>query len=152
LCEYCLSEIGGIHFARALPERYLDLAQLFWIKDKDSERSVYSFREDLEDYFGVEKDYQTYYPASAYQTHIYKLLSINFKGTLDFIIENQTTKSYIDSRLSDHEIIKVTTYLPDRITKDLYVSHRLWCMYRGTQTAPNIIESIHMALERWLYE
>lgn len=25
-------------------------------------------------------------------------------------------------------------------------------MYRGTQTAPNIIESIHMALERFLYE
>lgn len=154
LCEYCLSGLGGIHFARALPERYLDIAKLFWLKDEDSTHSIYSFREDLEDYFGVKKDYQTYYPASAYQTHLYNLLGINFKGTLDFIIDfaNETTKSYIDSRLSEHEIIKVTTYLPDRITKDLYVSHRLWCMYRGTQTAPDIIESIHMALERFLYE
>ena len=154
LCEYCLVEMGGIHFVRALPERYLDFAKLFWIKDKDNERSVYNFSEDLEDYFGVEKDYQTYYPASAYQTHIYNLLCINFKGTLDFIIDfaNETTKSYIDSRLSDHEIIKVTTYLPNGITKEFYVSHRLWCMYRGSQVAPNILESIHMALERWLYE
>lgn len=154
LCDYCLSELGGIHFARALPERYLDIAKLFWFKDEYSTRSIYSFREDLEDYFGVKKDYQTYYPASAYQTHILNLLGINFKGTLDFVIDfaNETTKSYIDSALSENEIIKVTTYLPNDITKELYVSHRLWCMYRGTQVAPNILESIHMALERWLYE
>lgn len=154
LCRYCLVEMGGIHFARALPDRYLELAKLFWIKDKDNQRSIYISREDLEDYFGVEKDYHNYYPASAYQTQIYNLLSINFKGTLDFIIDfaNDTAKSYIDSGLSDHEIIKVKTYLPNGITKEIYVSHRLWCMYRGTQVAPNILESIHMALERGLYE
>lgn len=114
LCKYCLSELGGIHFASALPERYLDLAKLFWLKDEDSTRSIYNYREDLEDYFGVKKDYQTYYPASAYQTHLYNLLGINLKGTLDFIIDfaNETTKAYIDSRLSEHEIVKVTAHLP----------------------------------------
>lgn len=154
LCEYCLSEIEGIFFAKALPNSYIKLAQLFWYKDKDFKPSIYSHREDLEDYFGVRKDYQMYYPSSAYQTHLYTLLNVSSKDTLDFIIDfaNTTSHIYIQSKLSNREIIEITTYLPSGKIRKLHISHRLWCMYRGTQTAPDIVESAHMALERWLYE
>lgn len=33
-----------------------------------------------------------------------------------------------------------------------YISNRLWNTYRGTQVSTELLESIHMALERWLLE
>ena len=39
--------------------------------------------------------------------------------------------------------------IPERPSRQ-YICHRIWNIYRGTQTAPDVRESIHMALERWL--
>ena len=33
-----------------------------------------------------------------------------------------------------------------------YISNRLWCTYRGTQVSPHVLESMHMAFEKFFLE
>ena len=35
---------------------------------------------------------------------------------------------------------------------DIQLSNRLWCVYRGSQTNPDVLESVYMALEKELLE
>lgn len=46
----------------------------------------------------------------------------------------------------------VTVVLNNGETIKQYISNRLWCLYRGTQVNPAILECIHMSLERFLLE
>ncbi len=75
------------------------------------------------------------------------------KETLDFIVAftNKTVACYAKSDL-DGQIEEVNVVIDNiQVTKQ-YISTRLWCMYRGTQVAPDLLESIHMALEKWLLD
>ena len=45
-----------------------------------------------------------------------------------------------------------TLFLDDGKKISLPISNRLWCMYRGTQVSPDLLESILMSLERFFLE
>ena len=117
-----------------------------------------SWRDDVEDNFGIEKDNGDYHPASAYQGPIYYLLQINPKSTMDFIISftNKSVKKYVSSDLASRldTVIKVEVKLGDKSHKEQYISQCLWEIYRGTSSpvSPNLLQSIHMALEKFLLE
>ena len=151
LCKYCLENIGGYLFTRSMPTELLRIAKLFWTKDGEVDNYG---RLEIEDYFKIERSYQNYYPSSAVQTPIYNLLRVSFNETLDFIIDfaNETGTAYLESTLSENEKFKVNIFYNEDCTKERYVSHRLWCMYRGTQRSTELLESIHMALEKRLLE
>lgn len=141
------------------------LMQLFWREQpKDSQRIGWHHHSSLgrEDVFGLIEDFgieMGYYPSSAFQTPIGTMLESDYlldtKGTkvLDFIIDfmNDCIK-YYDKRdkIDKHEVI--TVHLPDGSTHDIIVSQSLWNLYRGTASSsmPNLLESMHMALEGWL--
>jgi hypothetical protein len=145
------SLIDCIEVVKALPEQVLRLADLFWFQTRSRRFGHPANR--VEDSFGVPPNHFEYYPASAFQTPIFQLLRSFPEGTLDFILAftNKVVECYATSDL-DGPIGEVTVVISETETIKQYISPRLWCMYRGTQVAPALLESIHMALERWLLD
>jgi len=151
---YILSKFEGAYVAHVLPEETINLAKLFWTYEPPTDEWYLNASMDLAHHFGISNDSQNYYPSSAYQTPIYHLLNIDPKRSLDFIIEftNIATEKYSTSSLGQNEVKTVGVILNDKTVITQYISDRLWCLYRGTQVNPSILESIHMSLERFLLE
>lgn len=155
LSKMILTELDGIHAAMASPKHIMRLANLFWNSINAARRSHYGDPSEIEESFGLSSSFREYHPASAYQTPIYWLLKANFKDTLDFILNftNRCIETYAKSGFdpSVHEIIIIPSQ-PNK--RKQYISHCLWCMYRGTGSpvSPYLLQSIHMALEKYLLE
>ncbi len=140
---------------KTLPNYVIKLADIFWFQNPDEldDDYRYSRRMDMEDYFCISARHHDYFPASAFQTPIFQLLRLAPQETIDFILSftNKTVECYAKSKL-DGVIEEVDVFLEGEKPIKQYISNRLWCMYRGTQVSPYLLESIHMALERWLLE
>jgi len=137
--------------ARSLPKYVLTLADLFWSRNPSKNDRDHGFSLDVEKYFGLRNYHGDYYPASAFQTPILLLLSHAPQDTIEFIVSftNRAIEHYSQSELSD-EIEKVTLHVDESKANIQYISNRLWNTYRGTQVSTHLLESIHMALEKWL--
>ncbi len=137
--------------AKNLPEKVLSLADLFWFQTYESEYGYSGI--DVEEYFCISANHFEYFPSSAFQTPIFHLLRFFPKGTIDFILAftNKTVECYAKSDL-DGQIEEVTVFVDETRVIQQYISNRLWNMYRGTQVSTCLLESIHMALEKWLLE
>ena len=131
----------------------MKLANHFWF-DSPQETdwpSDYSLR--LEQHFGLKEGHFEYYPASAFQTPVFQLLKTAPKETIDFILSftNRSVEYFAKSEFARNEVNEVEVFLDDTETSiKQYICHRIWNIYRGTQVAPHLLESMHMALERWL--
>lgn len=155
LSKVILTKIEGISVSKVLPESVLKLADLFWSYTEKEEGHFYRSRIDAEQHFGLESNHSDYHPASAYQTPIYWLLQFHLKGTIDFIL-NFTTQSVRKYAISgfDNSVQKVDIFLDDENKQCQYISHCLWNLYRGTGSpvSPYLLQSIHMALEKYFLE
>ena len=155
LSQSILSELFVFPVLEALPECVLKIANLFWIYTpiEDSPFGFYDKPIEIEQYFGLERD-QDYFPASALQTPIYLLLKNSPIITLNFILEftNYAVLKYIESKF-DPSVITVPVLFGD-CTNDQYLSNCLWNLYRGTGSpvSPCVLQSMHMALEKYLLE
>lgn len=154
LCHAALTSNDNFAIAFALPEQVLKLADLFWF---DTEEEKHPFGHSG---FGVEKHYSIrerchhdYSPGSALQTPIHWLLESSPANTIDFILNftNKTIEKYAKSDAKD-PVETVDVVINDKITVQQYINQTIWCMYRGSGgiTKPHLLESIHMALERFL--
>jgi hypothetical protein len=138
--------------AKNLPEDVIRLANLFWFHTAEPE-GYSDHRLDLEQYFDLAPDHHEYYPASALQTPVFPLLRAAPKETVDFILSftNRAVEYFAKSEFAKFEAQEVTVPLDDQASVvTQYICHRIWNLYRGTQTAPPLLESVHMALEKWL--
>lgn len=108
----------------------------------------------VEQYFQIEDDHLDYFPASSYQTPIYWLIQSAQKETIDFILEftNKSVEAFSKSQFAKYEVKEVEVLIDNKTTIRQYISNRLWCTYRGTQVAPHVLESMHMALEKFFLE
>jgi len=150
-----LTKIDGIPVSKVLPENVLKLANLFWsFKEENNDSSYYSHRE-VEQYFGLESTHSDYSTASAYRTPIYWLLHHSFKATIDFILNftNRSVQIYATSGFDDN-VQKVAVFFDDEVIQNQFISHCLWNMFRGTGSlkSPYLLQSIHMALEKYFLE
>ncbi len=140
--------------AESLPKEVIGLASVFWPytpPERDGWGSDY--RNDIEQYFDLAPDRHEYYPASALQTPILRLLHVAPKETVDFILAftNRSIEYFAKTEFAKYEVEEVDVYLtPEAQPLKQYISHRIWMMYRSGQPAPTLLESIHMALEQWL--
>lgn len=139
---------------KSLPHQVIKLADLFW-SQSPKKAGIYEG-----DSIGVEKDFGLsekhdfhYFPASAFQTPIFQLLKYAPNETIEFILSftNNSVDCYAKSRLNN-EIEEVEVFIDGTKPIKQYISNRLWNMYRGTQVSTCLLESIHMALEKWLLE
>ena len=148
-----------IEVIKYMPEYVIKLADHFWFKKPAIESKGYHFSirdiedRDIEDDFGISIKNYRYHPVSAYQTPLYLLLKNHPKMTLDFIVEfiNKSSEVYAKSTFNN-EIKEIDIIINENKTIKQYSSDRLWNMYRGTEVSSYLLESIHMALEKWLLE
>ncbi len=156
LCEHLLSNVSNCGtMCAAAPEIVFKLAKLFWLKQEPSRewlRNSPSVSEDFGLNYHIEHNY---YPESAFQTPVFALLQAEPIKTIDFIIDlfNDATEVYKNSDLNEKykECSEIELLMPNGCKIIQTASERLWNMYRGTSVAPGLLESVLMALERWLY-
>jgi hypothetical protein len=144
------SSIGTIELAQAIPAKMLELAELYW-SEKENQFSSWG---SITSYFSLSKFDQDYFTPSALQTPIYALLRAAPSETIEFIIGfvNKATIAYSKSKIGDRDIQKVEVFIETDVAVNQYLSKRLWGVYRGYGRSPYVLQSIHMALERWLLE
>jgi len=143
----------GIETIKALPEYVIKLADFYWFRVPT--REFGGLRPGVEGDFCIVDRYDfKYFPASSIQTPLYQLLRYSFRPTIDFILAftNKTAECFAKSDLGKIEVEKIELILGDGEIVKQYICNRLWNMYRGTQVSTDLLESIHMALERYLLE
>ncbi|MBW6488912.1 AVAST type 4 anti-phage nuclease Avs4 [Sulfurimonas sp.] len=162
LSKMVLTSWDGLLISKNLPKQVLKLADLFWTKIPRKVKNDGIFphyeREEVEDAFNLSSKYENkYFPASALQTPIYFLLKNHFSITIDFILDfiNKSVEYYAKSGWEyKEEIQMVDVFIDENITIQQYHSKSLWNIYRGNSSPvmPNLMQSIHMALEKYLLE
>lgn len=141
---------------KTLPLPIIQLCDLFWKKQsRKNDRFGYD-RDTMENRYGIaEKHEFNYFPSSANQTPIKWLLQAAFYDTLDFIIEftNKAVEFYSQSDYGKEDVVKISLHI-NKTEVTQYLSNAIWCMYRGngSPVVPNVLQSIHMALEKVLLE
>jgi hypothetical protein len=155
LVKTILSSItDSSEISKHLPAEVIRLANLFWPHTPKKNRYSFSgYRNDIEQYFDLGEGHLRYYPASAFQTPIFQLLQTDPQATVAFILSftNKSIEYFAKTDLAQYEVEEIDVVVDDSgATVKQYICHRIWNIYRGTQTAPEVLESIHMALERWL--
>ncbi len=147
------SATDSFEIAKNLPEQVISLADLVWFQIPDETDWRSGNRMGVEQYFCLPENHLDYFPASAFQTPILQLLRFAPKQTVDFILAfvSKTVECYSKSKLKD-EVEEVEVFIDESHPIKQYISTRLWNMYRGTEVATDLLESIHMALERWLLD
>lgn len=137
-----------------LSSSVIELCNLFWQKRKEKKHPFSSVSHSTENKYGLIESHRSfdYRPASANQTPIFWLLRYSFKETLDFIIEftNYAVESFHNGKYDNEDFNELTLYIDEEeITQ--FTSWTLWSLYRG-HNGPNILQCIHMALEKFLLE
>ena len=147
------SATDSFEIAKNLPEQVIRLADLFWFQIPDEADWRSRVIMGVEQYFCLPEHHLDYFPASAFQTPIFQLLRFAPKQTINFILSftNKTVECYSKSKLKN-EVEEVEVFIDETKSIKQYISNRLWNMYRGTQVSTHLLESIHMALEKWLLE
>lgn len=140
--------------AASLPKEVIALAGLFWPYTPPERNGWGSdYRNDIEQYFDLASDHHDYYPASAFQTPTLRLLQAAPLETINFILAltNRSIEYFAKTKFAEHEVAEVDVVLnPSEPPLKQYICHRIWNIYRGTQLAPTLLESVHMAFEHWL--
>lgn len=154
LCKIVLNKIDGIPIATSFPKYVLEIADLFWTFTP-KENGFYSRSGiDIEEEFNIEDNHLDYFPSSSYQTPVYWLLKTSLKETVDFILNftNKSVEYFSKTEFAKYEVDEVEVFVSGEEVKKQYISDRLWCIYRGTQACPHVLESMHMALEKFFLE
>lgn len=139
--------------ARNLPTEVMGLANLFWFYTPKETGWYQNHSINIEQHFELSDDHHEYYPASAFQTPILQLLQSASKEAIDFILSftNRSIEYFAKSEFAKYEAEEVKVFVgASEAPIKQHICHRIWNLYRGTQTAPTLLESVHMALEKWL--
>jgi len=153
LCVFILEDMSGNYVAGVLTEELIQIMMHYWTVNNETKYSrLYDHSIELEINYGLKECYHNFYPSSPYKTPVLRILKADFNKGLDFCIwfANYTTKHYLESSLSENEVWTVPIERSDGTSADIQVSNRLWCVYRGSQANPNVLESVYMALEKEL--
>lgn len=149
-----LSSTSG-HIYEVMPKLILKLARTFWICNEEPDYYRFSDAE----LFLIDKNTTfNYHYASAFETPILRLLTVDSKSTIDFILDfvNVTIENCANNAFDNK---RYSYYKPNRIELNIdnkkvtqYISNSLWQCYRGTSspTMPELLIIIHMVLERFL--
>lgn len=137
-----------------LPQKVLQLAYLYWIKQVCSDKYIYiSSTPSKEELYGVEDNFKTVtFPASALQTPIYFLLCVDYENTINFIIAflNKVTYHYINK--SNKDVSTISFYINEKEIKQ-FSTVSFWNMFRGIDGGiPELLQCILMALEKYFID
>jgi len=154
LCHIILTSSNKITAILALPDQILKLADLFWFDIEERQTPFGHSGMGVEKYYSINENCNyDYFPASALQTPIYWLLESSTINTINFILSftNKAIEHYAKSDIED-PVTLVDVVINENTTVKQYVNQTIWGMYRGSGgiTKPHVLESMHMALEKYL--
>ncbi len=159
LREIIYSGLDGLPAARDLPDVVISVASEHMLAtDEDARSDGFRGRSlDLYSHFGIKSGLgQAFFPASALHGPWFHLLRHHPRKGLDFLIKvfDHSAEWYanprVDDRLEPPSEIELT--FADGTTRKQWGNERMWCLYRDTHAGPDVLESMLMALEKWLLE
>ncbi len=145
--------------ARDLPDLFVSVAAYHLLATEEDLRMDHYSRSslDLETLFGIKEGLQRdFFPASAIRGPWILLLRHHPRQALDFFIKvfNHSADWYahprVDDRLEPAWEIELT--FADGTVRKHWGNPRLWNLYRGTSVGPYVLQSLLMALEKWLLD
>ena len=153
------SGVEGLPAARDVPDLVVSIATDYLLASEDEVRREHYHRSpiDVEIYFGIkERLHSDFFPASAYRGPWISLLRHHPRRALDFFINifNHSADWYAHPRVPDplEPAWEITLTFADGSTRTQWGNPRLWNLYRGTSVGPDVLQSLLMALEKWLLE
>ena len=150
----------GMPAARDIPEIVVAAANAYLLCSEEDLDREHGFVNPMatEQLFGIKgRRSFGFFPASAYRGPLFHLMRHHPYIGLDFIISvfNQSAEWYADPRVRleyDEPRIEIILSFEDGTSRTQWCNSRLWNLYRGTTVAPYALQSLLMALERWLME
>lgn len=139
-----------INIFQVLPADLTALCELYWRACDEEENHSY----ERECWFNLSDRYEfSYLNPSAFHSPVYFMLKSDGRNTLDFIIRfvNESVEFYATHRGKD-EVEVVELLIDEETVVRQYCNSDLWRAYRGGSHVPYLLESMHMALERYLLE
>jgi hypothetical protein len=158
--EIILESMEGLPAARDMPEVVVAVAtEAFLCSDAAlRDGGWYGSDLELETLFGiVQGTSHDYFPASAYRGPFLPLLRHHPRQGLAFIpaLFNHSADWYAHPRMRSEYVeppFAMTLTFADGTSRTQWCNGRLWVLYRGMSVGPYVLQSILMALERWLLE
>lgn len=157
--EIIFSGLDGMPAARDLPDLVVSVAADHLLaSEEDLRRDPYSRSSlDLETHFGIKEGLRhDFFPASAIRGPWIPLLRHHPRQALDFFIKvfNHSTDWYAHPRVHNQlePAWEIELTFADGTTQKQWGNPRLWNLYRGTSVGPYVLQSLLMALEKWLLD
>ena len=151
--------MDGMPAARDMPELVVSTAKDYLLCSEADLQQEWSYGGslDLEPLFGIKSTVSFGASASAYRGPFLPLLRHHPREGLAFIIEvfNYSAEWYAHPRVRSNSVeppFEMTLIFEDGTSRTQWCNERLWNLYRGTSVGPYVLQSILMALERWLLE
>lgn len=156
--DMIFSGMEGVPVARDLPDLLVAVAQTYlFCTQEELEREFRGSSLGVELNFGLKENlHHGHFPASAYRGPWLPLLRYHPERGIDLFVSvfNHSADWYAHPRVHDRleSAFQITLTFADGTTQQQWVNGRLWNLYRGTSVAPYVLQSMAMALERWLLE
>ena len=152
------SGMDGMLAAQSHPDLMIEVATSHLLVDrKTAFRGSHARSEEIELWFGITpRLHHDFFPPSAHKGPWLALLKTHSSRTLDFFIHvfNYSIQWYVRyrslKRLKPASEIELT--FADGETRTQWCNARLWNLYRGTSVGPYVLQSLLMALEKWLLD
>ncbi|MEW6229518.1 MAG: AAA family ATPase, partial [Bacillota bacterium] len=158
--EIIFEGLDGMPAARDLPELVVAVARRYLLcSEADVEHELrFGSSLELEPLFGI-KPHRSFghLPPSAFRGPYYQLLRHHPRIGLDFIVDvfNHSVDWYAHPRVPPKFVeppYEITLTFDDGTKRRQWVNPRLWNLYRGSAVGPYVLQSLLMALERWLFD
>ncbi len=159
--EIIFKGLEGMSAARDMPDLFISVANDYLLCSEADLRQEWGYTGDveLETLFGIKRGRShDFFPPSAYRGPFLPLLRHHPREGITFIIGvfNHSTDWYAHPRVrSGHTIeppFEMALTFADGTSRTQWCNARLWNLYRGTSVGPYVLQSLLMALERWLLE
>lgn len=159
--EIIFEGLEGTPTARDMPDLLVAVADQYLLcSEADVQREWgYGGSLELEPLFGIKPGLShDFFPPSAYRGPFLPLLRHNPRQGLLFIarVFNHSADWYAHPKAAEYVRIEppveVTLTFEDGTSRKQWCNARLWNLYRGTSVGPYVLQSLVMALERWLLE
>jgi hypothetical protein len=157
--EIVFAGLQGLPAARDVPDVVIEAGLDYILVPEEPHRrsDLYTASMGVERYFGVRDERSfDYFPASGARGPWLHLFRYHPSQALNFALRvfNQSARAYVRFRydLPLEPAWEVELTFSDGKTCRQWCNPRLWNMYRGLSVGPYILQSLLMAMEKWLLE
>ena len=159
LRDMVFAGLEGIPAARDFPDLVVSVASDYLLcSDAEPQDDMYHRSSlDLGSLFGLREHLShKYSSASAHRGPWIPLLQHHPDTGLDFLISvfNHSAGWYSHPRVADgvEPPFEIELTFAEGTSRKQWANSRLWLWYRGTSVGPEVLQSLLMAMERWLFD